>query len=118
MTNEEIYIKDRMGKKEPFRVPEGYFDNLVGEVMAKLPERQTEQQKVKPLYERLRPLLYVAACLVFAVLSVTIYLSGDNDESSMQIASQSAPQSDTYYEDVADYVMVDNNDIYACLTNE
>jgi hypothetical protein len=37
--NEEMYIQEKVGKQNPFRVPEGYFDNLTAQVMQNLPEQ-------------------------------------------------------------------------------
>ena len=43
MENEEKYIREKMGDKSPFRVPEGYFDQLASRVMSQLPEQTTIQ---------------------------------------------------------------------------
>jgi len=110
--NEELYIKSRMGSKNPFTVPEGYFDNLAAEVMRNLPE-QPQQSK----FVRLRPLMYAAACLLVAVLTATIFFSPEKTAEPSSIAAVSTT-TDTYVEDVADYVMADNIDIYACLTSD
>ena len=37
--NEEKYIEERVGKRNPFLVPDGYFDHLADQVMASLPEQ-------------------------------------------------------------------------------
>ena len=44
MMNEELYIKSRIGNKNPFCVPDGYFDSLTAEVMQKLPEQQPQKK--------------------------------------------------------------------------
>lgn len=111
MMNEELYLKSRMGNKNPFSVPEGYFDNFAAEMMRNLPE-QPQQSK----FVRLRPFMYAAACLVVAILTATIYFfPHDNVEQNIAAVT---PTTDTYVEDVADYVMADNIDIYACLASE
>ncbi|MBQ8713297.1 MAG: hypothetical protein IJ551_10850 [Prevotella sp.] len=111
MMNEEQYIKSRLGDRNPFRVPEGYFDSFTAELMQKLPEQQ------KPaLMVRLRPWLYAAACLFVALFTATVYFVAPDRESSVQVAA--AAPSDTYVEDAADYVMADNIDIYACLASD
>ena len=117
-----------MSRKEPFQVPEGYFDNLVGEIMAKLPEQkeldgagQTDSRKVVPLtpslYARLRPVLYVAACLLVAVLSFAVYFADSDEKEGQQVATQYSYK-DASIDEVVDYMMADNSDIYACLTND
>jgi hypothetical protein len=128
MDSVEKYVRSRMSRKEPFQVPEGYFDNLVGEIMAKLPEQkeldgagQTDSRKVVPLtpslYARLRPVLYVAACLLVAVLSFAVYFADSDEKEGQQVAAQYSYK-DASIEEVADYMMADNSDIYACLTND
>ncbi len=128
MDSVEKYVRSRMSRKEPFQVPEGYFDNLVGEIMAKLPEQkeldgagQTDSRKVVPLtpslYARLRPVLYVAACLLVAVLSLAVYFADSDEKEGQQVAAQYSYK-DASIDEVADYMMADNSDIYACLTND
>ena len=108
--NEELYIKNRLGDRNPFRVPEGYFDSLTAEVMQKLPDRQPVSR-----FARLRPWLYAAVFLFVAVLTATVYFV--TPDSNVQQMAETTTQ-DTYYEDAVDYVMADNNDIYACLVSD
>jgi hypothetical protein len=61
--------------------------------------------------------MYAAACLLVAVLTATIYFYAP-DVAEQNIADASDPNSESYMEEVADYVMVDNNDIYAYLASE
>lgn len=101
-----------MGNKNPFRVPEGYFDNFAAEMMRNLPE-QPQQSK----FVRLRPFMYAAACIVVAVLTATIFFFPQHENAEQNMAAVSTT-TDTYVEDMADYVMADNNDIYAYLASE
>ena len=71
--NEEKYIEERVGKRNPFQVPEGYFDSFADRMMQQLPERPVSVEaspKVrKPaLTVRMRPWLYAAACMPLPVL--------------------------------------------------
>ena len=54
--NEEKYIEEQVGRRNPFTVPEGYFDTFADQLMASLPERQPRAKQVW-----LRPLRYAAA---------------------------------------------------------
>lgn len=118
MTNEERDIDQLVDGKTPFRVPEGYFEQLTMHIVSQLPAEPLQgQQKPATLYCRLRPLLYVAACLLLAVLSVTVYLA-DTDEGNPRPLTSQNTAADVSLDDVADYAMVDNNDIYACLTSD
>ena len=108
MMNEEQYIKSRMSGKNPFQVPEGYFDRLTAEVMQQLPE-----QPKRSLMVKLRPWMYAAACVVAALFTATVYFYPS--DSQQQVVAATA---DSYIDDAADYMMADNLDIYACLTTE
>lgn len=113
MKNEEMYIKSRMSTRNPFQVPDGYFDRLADEVMQQLPE-----QPRQGLVERLRPWLYAAACLLVAVLTATVYFFRPDAPGQNVVATNVSSTNDTYYDEAADYVMADNIDIYACLASE
>mgnify|MGYP006988864860 CR=1 FL=1 len=132
MTNEEVFIKEKMGSRNPFTVPEGYFDLLATQIIGKLPDEQPglsddvaseDPGMAKPTPARvavirhLRPLLYAAACAVFAVFGVTIYLNKHLSDDQLHLAQQqeNAFYSDTYIDEAADYAMLDNDDIYAGL---
>lgn len=129
--NEERYIRSRMGDTNPFKVPEGYFDHLANAVMQKLPERETpvgDQAQDKPaqrvtlsVYRRLRPYIYLAACLVVAVFTMAVFFNDDADKSPMStMTSHHVAATESFDDDdeIVDYTMVDNYDIYACLTND
>lgn len=103
MIQEEQYLKESVGHKQCFKVPEGYFDQLTAQVMQQLPEQQQAHRV------HLRPWLYAAACSVAVLLmGVTYYF---HEQSSDEAVADSS-----YYEEVADYAMIDNVDIYACIS--
>jgi hypothetical protein len=118
MINEEDYIRSKMGNKNPFTVPEGYFEQLAGDIMNKIPANVQKEQK-PALIKRLRPLLYAAACVCIAMFGVVIYQNLDkqgNDTLNANIISHNAAEyNDKFMEDAADYAMIDNDEIYASL---
>lgn len=117
MINEEEYLKERMGRRNPFAVPEGYFDHVADSIMQQLP---AEQKRKPAIVRHMRPILFAAACVCLAVFGVTLYTSLDR-QTSNTLQLQSAMQqkatdnSDTFIDEVADYAMIDNEDIYASL---
>ena len=126
MTNDEKFIKEHVGNRTPFKVPKGYFEQLVPQVMSQLPEypdrtlkleNEATEAKVIPLFEKIRPILYIAATLFIAVLTFSVYMQTMNKEAKQQLAVQEEINDD-YFDEGADYVMLDNYDIYACLTSE
>jgi len=122
MMNEEDYLNSKMGKRNPFTVPEGYFEQLTSQVMQKLPEAKAEKPA---LIKRLRPWLYAAACVCVGVFIAAVAFNNNNEEVRKQMRIATAEQksvesyySDSYYEEEANYAMVDNQDIYAYLLAE
>ena len=102
MIEEEKHLRETVGTRNAFRVPEGYFEQFTAQVMEQLPEQQKARTTM------LRPWLYAAACTVVAVLMGVTYYWHQNTADDMMADSN-------YYEEVADYAMIDNIDIYACL---
>ena len=45
MMNEEEFLKSKMGTRNPFVVPDGYFDQLTAQVMQKI--NAEEEKKTK-----------------------------------------------------------------------
>ena len=94
MTSDEKYIRQHVGAKNPFKAPEGYFDNVAPTVMGHLadyPERKLELQpkttkaKVVSMVEHFRPLLYVAATLIIAVFTFSVYMQNMSEETNQQL---------------------------------
>lgn len=127
--NDELYLKQTVGNKNPFRVPEGYFEQLAEQVMQQLPARE------QPLVRRpggqprarkvqLRPWLYAAACTALALMLGVSYYFMQSPATSPEAshiaavtpASVSADTDNSYIDDAADYAMLDNAEIYACLS--
>ena len=44
---EEKYLIEKVGKENPFRVPEGYFDTLTSQIMAKVEAEGVEARDIK-----------------------------------------------------------------------
>ncbi|MCR4602128.1 MAG: hypothetical protein K5683_01170 [Prevotella sp.] len=133
MMNEEEYLNRKLGRNNPFSVPEGYFEQLTDQIMSKLPEEKSQNDQTpgnsKPektaIIRRLRPWLYAAACICVGVFIAAIAFNNDNEKVRKQMQIATAEQesvesyySDNYVEEEADYAMVDNQDIYAYLLAE
>jgi hypothetical protein len=130
MNYEEKEIKERFGQVNPFRVPDGYFDQLTERVMSQLPEREQTAEHVSLSSSRpksrlvaLRPWMYAAACTVAAVfMGVALYFHQTKEEQTLANADVNASASTTntesqYIDEYADYVMLDNAEIYAYLAD-
>lgn len=101
-------------RKEPFRVPEGYLDSLTADIMKKIP---AEAQPITMSQRRGRAVWYSAACITLLLgLSAMAYLYMPDDK-DMDIATQSTDSQQTYnVDDVADYAMLDHQDIYEIIS--
>ena len=120
--NEEQYLINKAGKENPFRVPEGYFDSLASQVMSRVDAEGNKPQDM-PMIEKmaktvwLRPVLYAAASVCALFISVTVY-QHFTEQTVENTTEQVAVYSEDSFDEAADYVMIDNQDIYACLTGE
>ena len=112
--NEEKYIEEKAGKRNPFLVPEGYFEALTEQVMQSLPERKPRAKSIW-----LRPVFYAAASVCALLISAAVWLAlpGETDRQQAQVIEVRQEQGDTYFDEAADYMMLDNQDIYAYLAD-
>ena len=115
MTNEELYLRERVGQKNPFRTPEGYFDQFTANIMAQLPERQPMESKpvAKKVAMPIRHWFYAAACVAALVVTAVTFHFHEVDAPQQQMAV-----TDSYIDEAADYAMLDNMDIYQLLAEE
>ena len=116
--NEEMYIQEKVGKRNPFRVPDGYFDNLTAQVMQNLPEQP--KRRAKSVF--MRPVFYAAASVCALLVAGAAWMWHPSEEVSsaapVQAKTVALPQQDAsgeYIDEAADYMMLDNHEIYAYL---
>lgn len=71
----EDNILRKVGTKNPFQVPDHYFEEVVQEVMARLPEKAPVQPISEPTtWQRIKPWIYMAAMFCGIMLSVRIFV--------------------------------------------
>ena len=112
---EEKYIEELVGKRNPFTVPEGYFEQLTSQVMQSLPERRPRAKTVW-----MRPVWWAAAAVCALFVSTAVWLSwpSSSQQEQKEMAEVVQQQADdTFFDEAADYMMLDNQDIYACLAD-
>lgn len=125
MDEAESYLEQHFGKQRPFVVPEGYFDRIADKVVARLPERKEEvqtapKQRRPTPWRQWRTLVGVAACACVVLLAGTwiAQKSTSADATQAPVTATATMESQDYdFDDVADYVMIDNEDIYALVAN-
>ena len=121
MSQEEQFINQKFGKEQPFRVPEGYFDSFADQFMAQLPERETRvvALPIRSRWQSTRRWV-AAACLTALVVGAGVwgFLRTPDAQPSSTPAMQMAVSSyNTEIDQAADYVMMENEDFYAYVSD-
>lgn len=113
MTSEEK-IKQMVGKREPFKVPEGYFEQLNHSFMDQIPEERTAERPVVriTMFERVKPLLYLAACFGGLMLGLGYFIGQRNVDPNTAGESIEVIASDNHVENEME------NALYMSTTNE
>jgi hypothetical protein len=65
---------DEFAKKEPFTVPDGYFEYLPGKIMSRIRKEPQVAAKVFPLYRNKIFITAVAACIMLAAGFTIIFM--------------------------------------------
>ena len=106
--SDEKYIEERVGRRNPYQVPEGYFDAFASQLIQQLPDRPAKARQV-----RMRRSLYIAAACIAA-----LFMSQPEaqPEAPVQMAAQQESMEESI-DEAADYMMLDNHEIYALLSD-
>ncbi|GHT25013.1 hypothetical protein AGMMS4957_19030 [Bacteroidia bacterium] len=67
-------MKD-IDEKNPFTVPEGYFDGLTAQIMAQLPARQVDVAVRRTLWQHMEPYMYMAAMFAGISLIINVFVT-------------------------------------------
>ena len=139
MDENEKWLRSHYGNDNPFTVPEGYFESLSDSIMSMLPEQQTHVVDMgNNSWKRKIAVALAVAASVAVIISVSLTVGyrhdtaklADNikvgfsepraDGSSNAISEQQSAYSDyTVVDEMANYAMLDNVDMYAYVaTNE
>lgn len=123
MIAEEKYLEDKYGKKQPFKVPNGYFDSFAENLMDKLPEQQpvmTPHISMWRKWRKLRLTVAVAASVCAVMFSVMTFMHNTKPSHSPLASNHTTKTvtNDSYntLDVAADYTMLDNDDIYALVS--
>ncbi len=89
--------------KNPFTVPDNYFENISEEIMKNLPEKETPLPVKVSMWTKVKPWIYMAAMFVGTYFLVQVLLdkTGGTDGNLNRISShQNVISSDKYWSDV------------------
>lgn len=127
MTREENILKERFGKENPFKVPDGYFDHLTERIMENLPEQEVRVIDIRSrqtLWQKLPLRKIAAAVAVVALLGGGSFWALQHEGDSRMVAhakqheQKAVSSEDAAFNEMADYAMIDNETIYASLIAE
>jgi len=72
--DKEKNILESLKGRNPFRVPDGYFEGFTDLMMSRLPDKPAiEQGKKISLFGNMRPLLYLAAAFVGVIILFNVF---------------------------------------------
>lgn len=119
---EDTELKNRIGKKNPFKVPEGYFENVVPEIMKQLPEADVQENAEITLWERVKPWVYMVAMfcgLMFGLRVMMLDKPVGKDIDKVNISMTDSVQGipDEYIDPILDQAMMDDYALYMYLTD-
>lgn len=118
MEKETFFLEKKFGKAQPFKVPDGYFDGFVKDLMEKLPEEEARVIEMRPSKWHLyRPLAIAAASICVAIFSVGMYLHSSENTENKQFTAAQNTTSYSAIDEAADYTMMDNLDMYAYVSD-
>jgi hypothetical protein len=116
MERERLYKIDEREPRRPFRVPEGYFDNLTQDIMAALPQQESIYSttiKVTP-WMRIRPYIYAAAAFagIFFCIKAAIGINSRNNNAEIAQTEETTIYSDEYIDSFLETAMIDDYTLY------
>lgn len=126
MINEEKKINDIFGKENPFKLPDGYFDNLTSQIMDQLPAQEVKVH----FWQRMAVRKIAAAVAAVFVLGGGAFVGLRHVQPASQpiahVAGMQHEQAtnkqytsdDENFDQMADYTMMDSQDFYASLIAE
>ena len=123
MKQEDDEIRKRCGKRTPFTVPEGYFDELASKVMEQLPQETPQMHKPVPLWTRMKPWMYLAAMFAGIFFMVRAFVGqkqdggtpGTPDTQTISVNLSEIPEEDI--DPIVDQTMMDDYTLYRYLSD-
>lgn len=134
MSPDEKYLEARFGKPNPFKTPDGFLDGLADSIINNV-ERSVANEVPcmaggdahvaigvrHAWWARYRRYVAAAACLVLVAVGAAVYFAAAGPERTNAYAASArhgAEATSSYtYDEIADYTMLDNDDIYSLLAS-
>ena len=118
-SEEEQYLSARLSNRNPYKVPEGYFDQLTERVMTRIDESaHASSPKQRTVKMRLWSAAAAVALLVGVSTTLFFHRQATDVPQGQSVPAMLADNDGDYLDEAADYLATDNNDIYAYLAYE
>jgi hypothetical protein len=121
----EENLKEMFGRENPFKVPENYFETLAENIISQLPEESSAQVVKMSVWKKYRVHLLAAACVLSVLFSAGIYVSVKENTKEAQVfdktrveVAETTIEAEDAFDEMADYVMIDKEDMYAYISGE
>lgn len=114
MKRNDLELQKKYGKKNPFTVPEGYFDRFADELMAQLPEKEVAALPKIGMWDRVKPWVYMAAMFVGLMFTIRAFVGDTQSENDANILSD---MPDEYIEAIVNQSLMDDYELYQYLTD-
>lgn len=118
---EENKLKLKYGTRNPYRVPDNYFEQFTSRIMEQLPEHQIGENEVREpsRWQRLRPFLYMAAMFCLLLTGGKWLQFYTEHQQATETAEQTAQSTEeyNYMDDMINYAMIDEELVYSYLTD-
>ena len=121
---EDNKILHNVGTDNPFKVPEGYFENLTQRIMDNLPEQKEQEKKTKNRTVFMNAAKWIsgiaAACALLLCVKTFMPTATDGTDAAQATAKTETAEQDyvseeEYEIEVMRYAMIDREDIYSYL---
>lgn len=130
----EHQLHSTYGNKRPFTVPDNYFSDLSSQIMANIPVEEpvkTPDNTLKTkkshfvLIRRVRPLAIAAAMIGIVMIAFWSFADYTSNQKSAAdapekgvVESLSKATSSDSFDEAADYIMMDEDDMYAYVADQ
>ena len=115
---EENRILKKVGTRNPFNVPEGYFEGFTQELMDKLPEKEFISYQEPTLWQRVKPWIYMTAMFCGIMLSVKVFVGNPEKEEIPGISHIDADEiTDEEWVIIIDRSKISGYDLYQFLSD-
>jgi len=108
-------MEDELRDRQPFRVPEGYFDAFADDLMRRLPQRIAPNTKIVSFFDHVKPWFYLAAMIVGIVILFNVFhkTTAISEEKKPVLSSISVDLEEVDDAEFLDYIKEQYADKYA-----